>query len=194
METLTDREWDIVFDRVYDSYVERIIKCLRRYGTLSLREERMLIELVYMSPCDYEWNEAFGQHDYSIRIFPDLVTYVSEGAFRFDYIFALAFDRSAKKEIVMDSISERSIVFRKGGRRNLPHLSDRHFYYLMRLVERMADIAAGKRAEDMLPFGDQMTEEGSVLTDDYDRAAELFVREDDRDDEALYRPDTRRLS
>lgn len=149
---LTDHEWDMVFDEVYNSYVERIINCLRRHGTLSLREERMSVELIYQSPTDYEWDEAFSQKNYSRRILADIVTYVSDGAFRLDYIPAPKDSLSDKKEIVVKSCGERSIIFRLGGRRNLPYISDRHFYYLMRLVERMAEIADGADADGMLSF------------------------------------------
>lgn len=176
-EVLTDHEWDTVFGMVYDSYVKRIIRCLRDYNTLSLREERLVLNLMYLSPDEYDWGDMKRYEGYSRRILADLVTYVSEGAFRLDYLPAPNSGLAGKEEIVTMNGGERSIVFRVGGRMNMPHISDQYMYYLMRLVERSAEIAGGKRAEDMPSFASQMFEERNVLTDDYEKTYERFVRE-----------------
>lgn len=181
-EVLTDHEWDTVFGMVYDSYVKRIIRCLSNYNTLSLREERLVLELIYLPPDEYDWEDPKQYEGYSRRILADLVTYVSEGAFRLDYLPAPNSGLAGKEQIVAMNGGERSIVLRVGGRGNMPHVPDRYLYFLMRLAERSAEMAGGKRAEDMPSFASQMFDERNALTADYEKAAERFVREGGRDD------------
>lgn len=185
-KVLTDSEWDTVFGMVYDSYITRIIRCLQNYNTLSLREERLVLDLIYLSHDAYNWDEAKHCKSYTRRVLADLAIYVSDGAFRLDYLPAPNCDLADKEEIVTMNGSERSIVLRVGGRMNMPNLPDQYLYYLMRLTERAAEMAAGKKAADMISFANQMLDERNVLTADYERFAKHFesgcVDEDEEDE------------
>ncbi len=173
-KVLTDSEWDTVFGMVYDSYITRIIRCLQNYNTLSLREERLVLDLIYLPHDTYDWDEAKHCKSYTRRVLADLATYVSDGAFRLDYLPAPNCDLTGKEEIVTMNGSERSIVLRVGGRMNMPNLPDRYLYYLMRLTERAAEIAGGNNETDMISFANQMLDERNVLTADYERFAKRF--------------------